>query len=154
MKNKDFQEAVHVAMEALTAVSDMTSIENAPSVRKANEELHSVGLGAMNLHGYLAKEGIMYESEEAKDFVRTFFMMMNFYSIEKSMLIAKERGVTFKDFERSDYATGEYFTRYIEEDFSPRTEKVRSLFKGMHIPTREDWKNLAEQVKRYGMYHA
>ena len=47
---------------------------------KANRELHAVGLGAMNLHGYLAKNKISYESKEAKDFVRTFFMMVNYYS--------------------------------------------------------------------------
>lgn len=43
----------------------------------------------MNLHGYLAKNKIGYESEEAKDFANIFFMMMNYYSIERSMQIAK-----------------------------------------------------------------
>ncbi len=56
MENKEIREAVHAGMEALTAVSDMTIIPNAPTVKKANDELHSVGLGAMNLHGYLAKK--------------------------------------------------------------------------------------------------
>ncbi len=53
-------------MDALTVVSDVANIQNAPGVRKANSELHSVGLGAMNLHGYLAKNKIGYESEETK----------------------------------------------------------------------------------------
>ena len=43
----------------------------------------------MNLHGYLAKNKIGYESEEAKDFANIFFMIMNYYSIERSMEIAK-----------------------------------------------------------------
>lgn len=71
----------------------------------------------MNLHGYLAKNHISYESEEAKDFADVFFMMMNYYSIERSMQIAKERGETFKDFDKSDYASGRYFERYTSEDF-------------------------------------
>ncbi len=50
----------------------------------------------MNLHGYLAKNKIGYESEEAKDFANIFFMMMNFYSIERSMEIAKERGINIR----------------------------------------------------------
>ncbi|PAE09689.1 ribonucleotide-diphosphate reductase subunit alpha, partial [Niallia circulans] len=99
-----FRDSVHVGIEALTTVSDISRVQNAPSVKKANEELHAVGLGAMNLHGYLAKYKIAYESAEARDFVRTFFMMMNYYSLEKSMLIAKERGETFKDFDKSEYA--------------------------------------------------
>ncbi|WP_028399344.1 class 1b ribonucleoside-diphosphate reductase subunit alpha [Ectobacillus panaciterrae] len=154
MDNKEIREAVHAGMEALTAVSDMTVIPNAPTVKKANEELHSVGLGAMNLHGYLAKNKISYESEEAKDFARTFFMMLNYYSIEKSMMIAKERGETFKDFEKSEYAKGTYFAKYETTDFSPRTEKVQKLFEGMYVPTEEDWSKLKEQVQKYGLYNA
>jgi len=154
MEHRKIRESVHEGMEAVTAVSDMTVIENAPGVQKANRELHSVGLGAMNLHGYLAKNKIAYESKEAKDFARTFFMMMNFYSLEKSMLIAKERGQTFLGFERSEYAKGTYFSKYLENDYSPRTEKVKALFAGMHIPTREDWAELKRQVQEYGLYHA
>lgn len=154
MESKKFRDSVHVGIEALTTVSDLTNISNAPSVKKANEELHSVGLGAMNLHGYLAKNKIHYESEEARDFVRTFFMMMNFYSIEKSMLIAKERGETFKDFDKSEYAKGTYFEKYLKNDYSPRTEKVKKLFEGIEIPTKEDWAKLKKEVQKYGMYNA
>ncbi|MFD3447523.1 class 1b ribonucleoside-diphosphate reductase subunit alpha [Microbacteriaceae bacterium 4G12] len=154
MDNKEICEAVHAGMEALTAVSDMTIIPNAPTVKKANDELHSVGLGAMNLHGYLAKNKISYESEEARDFVRTFFMMLNYYSIEKSMLIAKDRGETFKDFEKSEYAKGTYFARYETTDFSPRTEKVKMLFEGIHIPTQKEWSQLKESVQQYGLYNS
>ena len=50
----------------------------------------------MNLHGYLAKNIIAYESDEAKDFASAFFMMMNYHSIEKSMEIAKERDIRSK----------------------------------------------------------
>jgi ribonucleoside-diphosphate reductase alpha chain len=149
-----FRDSVNIGMDALTQVSDMTSIKNAPSVKKANEELHSVGLGLMNLHGFLVKNRIPYESEEAKDFVRTFCMMMNYYSIERSMEIAKERGVTFKDFDKSEYAKGTYFEMYLKEDFSPRTEKIKKLFENFKVPTKKDWAKLAEQVKQHGLYHA
>jgi ribonucleoside-diphosphate reductase alpha chain len=149
-----FRFAVHVAMDALTQVSDMTSVKNAPSVNLANSELHSVGLGAMNLHGYLVKNRIPYESEEAKDFVRTFFMMMNFYSLEKSMMIAKETGITFKDFDRSEYAKGTYFDMYLNKNYSPITEKVKVIFEGHLIPQQKQWKALKEEIQKYGLYHA
>ncbi|OUM86020.1 MAG: ribonucleotide-diphosphate reductase [Bacillus thermozeamaize] len=154
MESGKIRDSVHVGIEALTAVSDMTRISNAPSVKKANQELHAVGLGAMNLHGYFAKNKIQYESEEAKDFVRTFFMMMNYYSLEKSCEIARVRGETFKDFNKSEYAKGTYFKPYLEEDFSPRTEKVKQLFAGIDIPTPDDWRRLKEDVQRYGLYNA
>jgi ribonucleoside-diphosphate reductase alpha chain len=154
MESKKIKDSVHVGIDALTVVSDLSKIANAPTVAKANEELHSVGLGAMNLHGYLAKNKIDFESEEARDFTATFFMMMNFHSIEKSMMIAKEKGETFKDFDKSEYAKGTYFNKYKKKSFAPKTEKVQALFEGIHIPTCEDWAELAELVQTYGMYNA
>lgn len=154
MEHKKIRESVREGMEAITAVSDLTQVENAPGVQKANRELHSVGLGAMNLNGYLAKNKIAYESEEAKDFVRTFFMMINYYSLEKSMEIARETGTSFLGFEQSEYAKGTYFAKYRSESYHPRTEKGKQLFEGMYLPTAEDWSQLEQKVKEHGLYHA
>ncbi|MBN4910231.1 class 1b ribonucleoside-diphosphate reductase subunit alpha [Staphylococcus sp. EG-SA-13] len=154
MESKKFRDSVHIGMDALTVVSDDTDIKNAPGVRKANNELHSVGLGVMNLHGFLAKNKIGYESEQAKDFANVFFMMMNYYSIERSMEIAKERQETYVDFDKSDYASGKYFEKYIQQDIKPEYDNVAALFEGFDIPTAEDWKALAEAVKEHGLYHA
>lgn len=153
MESKKFRDSVHVGMDMLTATIDRSEIPNAPTINKAMKELRAVGLGDMNLHGYLAKHRIAYESNEAKDFVRTYYMMKNFHSIEYSMMIARERGETFKDFEKSDYATGEYFKKYLNEDFTPKTEKVKALFDGIPIPDRMQWAWLESKVKEHGMYH-
>ncbi|MES3712778.1 class 1b ribonucleoside-diphosphate reductase subunit alpha [Staphylococcus ureilyticus] len=154
MESGKFKDSVHTGMDALTVVSDEANIQNAPGVRKANSELHSVGLGVMNLHGYLAKNKIGYESEEAKDFANIFFMMMNYYSIERSMEIAKDRQETFKDFDKSDYANGKYFEFYTSQTFAPKYEKVRKLFEGLEIPSPEDWKALQKEVETHGLFHA
>ena len=154
MENKRIKEVTKAAIDSLTMVSDLTNIDVVPTIKKANEELHSVGLGAMNLHGFLAKNFIMYESREALDFCNIFFMMVNFYSLERSMEIAKERGETFKDFEKSEYANGKYFNKYLEKNYEPKTDKVKELFEGMYIPTAEDWKKLKDQVMKYGIYNA
>ena len=154
MENKSIEQSVKTAMKALTSVSDMSNIANAPGVCKANEELHAVGLGAMNLHGYLAKNKIAYESKYAKDFVRTFFMMVNFYSILASVEIAMEKKEVFKGFYESEYANGNYFKKYLENDYAPTTKKVQKLFEGINIPTQKDWEKLAVLVSGHGMYHA
>ena len=154
MENKRIKEATKAAIDSLTMVSDLTSIDVVPTIKKANDELHSVGLGAMNLHGFFAKNYIMYESREALDFCNVFFMMVNYYSLERSMEIAKERKETFKDFEKSEYANGNYFNKYIEKDFLPQTEKVKALFEGIHIPTKEDWEKLKVEVMENGVYNA
>lgn len=154
MENKNMEHSVAVAMEALTAVSDLSNIKNACGVKKANDELHSVGLGVMNLHGYLAKNKIMYGSPASLEFVNTFFMMLNFYSIKASSKIAHFKGKSFEGFETTSYADGTYFTKYIQNDYSPKNPKIKELFEGMYIPTQDDWYHLSKQVKEYGMYNA
>lgn len=79
MKNKRMRDTVHRAMDALTEVSDRSNISIVPSVAKANRELHSVGLGAMNLHGFWRRTRSPMNRRK-RDFVRAFFMMVNFYS--------------------------------------------------------------------------
>ncbi|KGP77909.1 MULTISPECIES: class 1b ribonucleoside-diphosphate reductase subunit alpha [unclassified Paenibacillus] len=154
MESGKIKESVHEGMIALTSVSDMTHVANAPGVAKANSEMHSVGLGAMNLHGYLAKNRIAYESSEAKDFVRTFFMTMNYHSLEKSMEFAMQTGQRFHGFDESDYATGVYFDRYLTTDYRPNTSKVQQLFNGIDVPSPDDWKQLKSKVMENGLYHA
>lgn len=154
MKNKSIEKTVKLATDSLTLVSETTDIRNAPAVRKANKAMKSIGLGAMNLHGYLAQNQMAYESEEARDFANTFFMMVNYYSIKRSSELAKEKGETFHRYEGSGYATGEYFNKYVENDFTPKTEKAAALFEGMHIPTKEDWAALKDIVAENGMYHS
>lgn len=154
MEAKDIYGAVFPAMKALTAVSDMSHVQGAPGVAKANDELHSVGLGVMNLHGYLAKNLIPYESEEAKEFADVFFAAMNYYSILASMHIARKTKKTFKDFDKSEYAKGEYFVKYTTHDHLPVSPIVKDLFEGIELPTRDDWAQLARRVKKHGLYHA
>ena len=154
MKQKDIEQTVRYSIKALTKVADKTDIKNAPAVRKANNEMHSVGLGAMNLHGYLAQSGIAYESQDAIEFVDAFFRTVNYWTIMESTDIARERGETFKGFMGSDYQTGKYFERYREEDFNIHSDKVKALFEGIHIPTEEDWIKLSDKVKQDGMYHS
>ena len=154
MENKSIEESVTVAMDCLNTVAKITDISEVPSVANANKALRSVGLGAMNLHGFLAKNYIEYESIEARDFANTFFMMLNYYSIKRSMEIAVEENFVFEGFEKSDYTSGKYFDKYIKVSYAPFTETAKALFEGMHIPTTADWKQLMKLVQKNGLAHA
>jgi ribonucleoside-diphosphate reductase alpha chain len=153
MEQKNLAESVHTAMDALTAVSDASAVRQVPGVYRANQAFHSVGLGAMNLHGFLAKNRLSYESVEARDFVQSFFAAVNYHSLKRSMEIAREREVRFLGFEQSTYADGSYFENYLQ-DFRPRTEAVQKLFQGIPLPSPEDWARLKEEVAEHGLYHA
>ena len=157
MDNKDIEKTVETAIRALTFVSDKTSISQVPTVKNGNDKSHSIGLGAMNLHGYLVRENILYTSEEAVDFCNVFFAMVRFYAIKASMKIAMERNKTFDGFEKSEYVKGKksnVLGKYYENSYLPRFDKVKELFKGIYIPTKEDWSKLLDDVRKNGIYNA
>ncbi|GIG41642.1 ribonucleoside-diphosphate reductase subunit alpha 2 [Cellulomonas phragmiteti] len=155
MDSPDLGKTVETAIRALTAVSDQTSIESVPSIKKANAGGHAIGLGQMNLHGYLARERVHYGSDEGLDFTNIYFYTVAYHAIRASNLLAQERGAKFYGFEKSTYATGEYFTKYVEKEWKPRTARVQALFDeaGVRIPTQDDWRELAALVAEHGIYN-
>ena len=124
-------------------------------MREGNDASHAIGLGQMNLHGYLGREHIEYGSEEGLDFTNAYFAAVMYECIRASHKIAVEKGETFKDFEKSEYATGEFFDRYNPEDFQPKTDKVKALFEASDIavPTAQEWAQLKADVARDGIYN-
>jgi ribonucleoside-diphosphate reductase alpha chain len=153
MDSPDFGATIETSIRALTAVSDMSYINSVPSIAAGNAQSHAIGLGQMNLHGYLARERVHYGSEEGLDFTNIYFATVLFHCLRASNAIAKETGETFGGFENSKYATGEFFDKYTEQDWLPQTEKVRELFQNIHIPTRQDWEALKTSVMEFGIYN-
>lgn len=155
MDSPDFAQTIEVAIRALTAVSDQTHITSVPSIEKGNSEAHAIGLGQMNLHGYLARERIFYGSEEGIDFTNIYFYTVLYHALKASNKLAIERGSAFAGFEKSKYATGEFFDKYTEQVWEPQTDKVRKLFSdaGIRIPNQDDWLRLKESVQRNGIYN-
>ncbi|MEB5922228.1 class 1b ribonucleoside-diphosphate reductase subunit alpha [Franconibacter daqui] len=155
MDSPDFGRTVEVAVRALTAVSDMSHIRSVPSIEAGNAKSHAIGLGQMNLHGYLAREGIAYGSPEGLDFTNIYFYTITWHALHTSMMLARERGQRFEGFEQSRYASGEYFNKYLEQTWMPKTAKVQALFDraGIAIPTQEMWRRLRDEVMQFGLYN-
>ena len=156
MESPDFGKTVETAIRSLTAVSDMSDLNCVPSIAKGNSRSHAIGLGQMNLHGFLAKERIFYGSEEGVDFTNMYFYTVTYHAIRTSNMIAIERGETFASFDKSKYASGEFFNKYLDKTWEPETERVRQLFAdaGVHIPTKADWEELKKSVMEHGIYNA
>ncbi|GGK44359.1 class 1b ribonucleoside-diphosphate reductase subunit alpha [Nocardia camponoti] len=155
MDSPDFGQTIETSIRALTAVSDQTHIYSVPSIEQGNNESHAIGLGQMNLHGYLARERVHYGSEEGIDFTNIYFYTVVYHAIRASNLIAKKRGTAFGGFADSKYASGEYFDKYTDQVWEPATDKVRQLFAdaGVHIPTQDDWRELKASVQEHGIYN-
>jgi len=155
MDGGDLASTVGTAIRALNAVSEMSSIDSVPSIRKGNEEGHAIGLGQMNLHGYLARERIHYGSAEGVDFTNIYFCTVLYHALSASNALAKEKKAKFKGFEDSTYADGSFFEKYVDQDWLPETDRVKELFEtaGIEIPTRKDWEALRDKVMKHGLYN-
>lgn len=155
MDSSNFGLTVETAIRGLTSVSDQSHISSVRSIEDGNDKSHAIGLGQMNLHGYLARERIHYGSEEGIDFTNIYFYSVLFHALRASNLISIERSQSFDGFADSKYASGEFFDKYTEQAWAPATERVASLFAdaGIHIPTQADWAELKASVMEHGIYN-
>ena len=155
MDSPNFGRTIEASIRALTAVSDLSDIDSVTSIKYGNEQSHAIGLGQMNLHGYLARERVHYGSEEGIDFTNIYFYTVLFHALKASNKIAIERGKTFGGFEKSKYATGEFFDKYVSKEWKPKTDKVAQLFAnaGISIPDQTDWTQLKNSIMAHGIYN-
>jgi ribonucleoside-diphosphate reductase alpha chain len=125
------------------------------SVAEGNKKSRAIGLGQMNLHGYFGKEEMYYGDEESIDFTNIYFLTVLYYALKASNKIAIETKSPFDGFENSKYASGIFFVKYIANPWEPKTKKVKKLFEeaAIHIPTQDDWKELAQSVMLHGIYN-
>ena len=155
MESPDFGKTVDTAIKALTSVADLSYIESVMSVAEGNRKSRAIGLGQMNLHGYLGKERIHYGTVEGLDFTNMYFYTVAFHAIKSSNEMARKTGNPFDGFEASKYASGEFFDKYTDREWAPATKKVAKLFKDakIEIPTQDDWAKLKKSVMKYGLYN-
>ncbi|MEL5992189.1 class 1b ribonucleoside-diphosphate reductase subunit alpha [Microbacterium phosphatis] len=153
MDSPNLGQTVETSIRALTAVSDQSHIRSVRSIEDGNDKSHAIGLGQMNLHGYLARERVFYGSEEGVDFTNIYFYTVLFHALRASNQISIERGQVFDGFWDSTYASGTFFDKYTEQAWVPATEKVAALFEGHHIPTQDDWRELKASIQKHGIYN-
>jgi ribonucleoside-diphosphate reductase alpha chain len=155
MESPNFEKTIDIAIRSLTSVSEQSYIDSVMSVAEGNKKSRAIGLGQMNLHGYFGKEEMYYGDEESIDFTNIYFMTVLYYALLASNKLAIETKSPFDGFEKSKYADGSFFDKYVEQKWEPATEKVAKLFKTakIQIPTKKMWKELREDVMQHGIYN-
>ena len=127
--DSELREVIRVLVRALDNVIDLNYYPLSYA-KITNRRYRPIGLGMSGYHHMLAKQGLRFESEEHLAFVDTLFEKINYYALEASSDLAKEKG-SYACFEGSDYATGSYFDKRSYVD--------------------EKWRNLRKQVKENGL---
>lgn len=143
------------SVQALNRVARCSDLDCAPSIKKGNKANRAIGLGAMNLHGFLATNHIYYDSPEAVEFTGIFFYTIAYHAFKESNKLAEKYGA-FKGFKDSSYASGDYFKKFIDEEVSPKTDKIKEIVAKykLVIPTKEDWEELITKIKKTGIANA
>jgi len=154
MQSPDFGKSVRAMTRALTFVSDASNIVAVPPVANGNKMSHSIGLGAMGLHTFLACHHLEYGSPEAIEFINVYFMLLNYWTLVESNQIAIDKQETFDNFEKSKYADGTYFDKYVETSYAPKLAAVKELFADIFIPEQKDWDELKTKIMQDGLYNA
>ena len=156
MDSPNFSKTIEMAIRGLTAVSDLSDIGSVPSIARGNAMSHAIGLGQMNLHGYLAREHVHYGSEEALDFTNMYFMTVLFEAIKASCTIARESRGAFRGLRGLDLRVGRVLPQVHRRGVAPTSGQVpRELLaaSSIKVPTQADWEALAADVATYGMYN-
>ena len=139
---EEFAHAVDVAYRFLTNVAEDAELESVPSVDRGNKGSRAIGLGQMNLHGFFIEQGIDYDSEEAREFWRSYMSDITYSIISASLRKAQEEEDTFEGFEGSRWQSGEQIQDIIDFGISSRF--------GI---SEEEWKVLKTRVGIDGLYN-
>jgi len=157
MEGPNFAKTIQTAIRALSAVSDLSSIDSVPSVREGNNKSRAIGLGQMNLAGFFLKEGMKYGDANSVDFTNAYFMAVAYHAYASSCILAQETDSPFDGFKESKYADASYLTeKYSRDDMIEFNANTHAIFDKYEIklPTRFDWAHLADEIAKHGLYNA
>lgn len=129
---QELRSVIRTTVRALDNVIDLNYYP-LPYAKITNQRYRSIGLGTSGYHHMLVKNNLRFESEEHLQFVDQLYENINYYTLEASHDLAKEKGA-YSYFQGSDYETGEYF-------------RLRG-YAGEH------WEKLEEAVKKDGIRNA
>ena len=129
---EELRSVIQTTVRALDNVIDLNYYP-LPYAKITNQRYRSIGLGTSGYQHMLVKNNIRFESEEHLQFVDQLYENINYYTIQASHELAKEKGA-YPYFHGSDYETGDYF-------------RLRKY-------TSERWNKLEEEVKEDGIRNA
>ena len=128
----ELQQIISVVVRALDNVIDLNYYP-VPYAKITNQKYRPIGLGVSGYHHMLVKNGMSFESDEHLQFVDQLFKDINYYTIQASMQLAKEKGM-YELFKNSDWDNGSYFTKrnYIQEKWKNLEKRCMNMECAMH----------------------
>lgn len=114
-----------------------------PSAELFCKNTRSLGIGLTNLAGYLAKNEIAYDSQEALELIDESTEKLQFFLLKASNNLAKERGEPCKDFHLTRYSKGELPIDWMNQRAKTLVKRKPSM----------DWEWLRKEIAEHGLYN-
>lgn len=124
--NSELEEIIKTVVRALDNVIDLNYYP-VPYAQSTNKKYRAIGLGTSGYHHMLAKNGIVWESNEHINFSDKLYEKINYFAIKASSDIARDKG-SYTYFNGSDWDTGDYFENrnYNDENWNELKNKVHN----------------------------
>ncbi len=134
LEKEELKEIVFTAVRILDNTIDLTKTPIKES-DKHNNQYRTIGVGAMGLADYLAREFMIYEDSIQE--IDELFEMISMYSVEASANLAKERG-KYPLYKGSKWDQGIFFGN------NKNWYKENSVYS-------DEWSKIFELVEKYGL---
>ena len=139
---KDIEDACRMAVRTLESVIDYQDYPVLAG-ETFTKNRRSLGVGVTNLAGFLAKNKLKYDDQEALELVHETMEQIQWNLINASCELAEEKGACEK-FEDTKYAKGllpiDWYKKEVDELIKPKYNM--------------DWEGLREKIKEHGLRHS
>lgn len=137
--DEEHRKVCHLAVRMLDDMIER-QVYFAPAAEKFTKNKRSLGIGITNLAGWLATKGLNHDSEESPNTIDEFMEKQQYYLMEASWLLAKEKGKA-PDWNRSKYAHGYSKLDLYKKDIDEVVTRKPTM----------NWKELMENIWKDGM---
>lgn len=139
--NKDMKEATSILVRAL---DNLLIYQEYPikAAEKFGKNYRSLGVGISNLAYYLAKNKSSYTSSNALELVHDAAEALQFYLLDASCELAKERGKC-EAYETTTYSKG----------ILPIDKYKKTVDDFAKFPLKQDWEHLRTKIQAYDLRH-
>lgn len=136
---KDLQELSALSVRALDEILDY---QNYPiiSAKQSAISRRSLGIGIINFAYYLAKNKVKYSDGSAKNLTHKTFEAIQYYLLEASCELAKEKG-SCKLFHETNY----YLGKLPVDTYKKEVDSI------CNEPLHYNWDKLRKKIKKYGL---
>lgn len=122
-------------------------VDEIPELKDTAFKIRRIGLGIMGLADVFYKLGIRYGSAESLELASQIMEFIRFWSMMQSVWLSITKGA-FPEIDNSVFAKDNFSWKY------PRRQFKYSLDFGMPTITEQDWRDLADSIRKNGIRNA